>query len=159
MTTIIVPSCGYLNSGIKKLWNIAKLAKKRSLQISNEDEVGDNVIALDVVKRKLLYAKKTPETSSCLIIDLNNLEKCTIKKEYTSINAGELQTKKLHHFLKSILLHLVFKNGSSAVSLPLFDGQKEQQGNVEQLEAHAKKWETLVTKLLSIPIKEGIKMG
>jgi hypothetical protein len=69
MTTIIVPLFRYLDSRIKKLWSITKLRKRRSLNISNQDEIGANVIALDVVKRKLLYAKKTPNISLYLIID------------------------------------------------------------------------------------------
>lgn len=154
MTTIIVPFAGFLNSRIKRLCNITKLAKRTSLTISNQDVVGANVIALDVVKGRLLFAKKTPDTSSCLIIDLKNLETCSIRKEYNSINAGELKTRKLHHFLKSIFLDLVFKNGSSAVSLPLFDSKKEQQDNIEQLEAKAKKWATIVSKLLPTQIRE-----
>ena len=154
MTTIIVPICGYLNSRIKRLLNVSKLVKRRRLNFSSEEEVGDNIIGLDLLKRKLLYAKKAPDTSSCLIIDLNNLEKCIIKKEYNSIDAGELNTKKLHHFLKSIFLNLVFKNGSRTVSLPLFDAQKEQQGNLEQLETQAKKWQKIVSKILPIQIRE-----
>ena len=152
MKTIIVSFYGYLNSRIKKPWNITKLAKGRCLNISNQDEVGPHVIALDMMKRKLLYVKTTPTASSCSIIDLNDLEACSIKKEYNSIDAGELKTKKLHHFLKSVFLNLVFKNGSRTVSLTLFDAQKEQPGNIEQLEAKAKKWESIVSKLLPVHI-------
>ncbi len=101
MKTVIVTFYGYLNSSIKRPWNIMKLAKKRSLNISNQDELGTHVIALDTINRKLLYAKTTPNTSSCSIIDLNDLEACSIKKEYNSINAGELETKKLPNFLKT----------------------------------------------------------
>jgi hypothetical protein len=154
MTTIIVPLYGYLNSRIRKLWNITKFAKRRRLNISKQDEVGGNFIALDVIKRKLLYAKRTPGTSSCLIIDLNQLEACTIRKEYSSIDAGQLKTKKLQHFLKTILLNLVFKNGAGSLSLPLFDARKEQQVNIEQLEAKAKKWESLVSKVLPLHKRE-----
>ena len=154
MTTIIVPFHEYSNGRVKKLWNITKLAKRRSLSISNQDEVGTNVIALDVVKRKLLYANTSPGTSSCLIVDLNNLEKCTVKKEYNSINAGDLMKKKLHHFLKRVFLHLVFKNRSGEISLPMFDAQREQNNNVEHLETIVKKWESIVTKLLPIPKRE-----
>nr|AIA15638.1 Unknown Function [uncultured bacterium] len=149
MTAVIVPLNGYLNSTIKRLCNITKLAKRRRLHISNEDEAGATVIAADAAKRKLLFAKKTTGTASCLIIDINHLEKCSIKKEYNSIGAGELKTKKLHQFLKSIFFHLVFKNGSGSLSLPLFDARKDQQENIEQLEAQASKWEAAVSKLLS----------
>lgn len=156
MTTMIVPFYGYLNNKITRVLNINKLAKRRRSGFSRGDEVGANIIALDLPKRKLLYVKKASGTSSCLIIDLNNLERCTIKKEYNSINAGELNTKKLHQFLKSIFLNLVFKNGSPAVSLSLFDAQKDQQNNVEKLEAQAKKWKTIVSKLLPIRIRERV---
>ena len=154
MTTIIVPFHEYSNGRVKKFWNITKLAKRRSLSISNHDEIGTNAIALDVAKRKLLYANTAPGTSTCLIVDLNNLEKCTVKKEYNSINAGDLLKVKLHHFLKRIFLQLVFKNRSGTISLPMFEAQHEQNSNVEQLETIVKKWETIVTKLLTIPKRE-----
>ncbi|MCW3112523.1 MAG: hypothetical protein JWR18_919 [Segetibacter sp.] len=152
MRTVIVPFYGYLNSSIKKLWNLAKFAKKRSLHFSSQEEVGAHLMALDVLKRKLLYARKTPRTTSCLIIDLNQLQACSLKKEYSSIAAGELKSKKLHHFLKSVFLNLVFKNGT--VSLPLYDVQKQQQGDVEQLETQAKKWQNNLSKLLPVQIRE-----
>jgi hypothetical protein len=151
MRTVIVPVYGYLNSRVKKVWNIRKLAKERSLYFSSHGQVGDNVMALDILKRKLLYARKTPATTSYLIVDLNGLEGCSLKKEYSSIAAGELKYRKLHHFLKSVFLNLVFKNRT--VSLPLYDVKKQQQGDVEQLEAQAKKWETIVSKMGIVQMK------
>ena len=154
MTSIIVPLHEHSNGRIKKFWNITKLAKRRSLSISNHDEIGTNVIALDVGKRKLLYANTTPGRSSCLIVDLNNLERCTVKKEYNSINAGDLIKMKLHQFLKRIFIHLVFKNRSGTISLPMFEAKQEQNNNMEQFERIAKKWESIVTKLLTIQKRE-----
>ena len=157
MTTIIVPLYGHLKNGFKRLWSITKLAKKRRLNISMLDEVGANVIALDDVKRKLLFTKSAPGTSSCLIIDLDNLETCILKKEYNSINAGDLKKKKLHQFLKSMFLHLVFKNGTGPVSLRLFDSQNRQQDNVAEIEEKAAKWQTIVSKLLPIAIPKTVQ--
>jgi len=154
MTTIIVPFYGYLNSRIKRLWNITKIAKRRSLYFSSKDEVGANVIAVDAQKRKLLYLKKASSTSSCLIIDLTTLERCSVRKEYNSIAAGELKTRKLHHFLKSIFLNLGFKNGSRTITLPLYEAETDNQEDVGQIEIKAKRWETIVSKLLPIQIKE-----
>ncbi len=154
MRTIIIPLFGYLNRKIGRLWNVTKFAKRRKLNISNRDEVGSHIIALDTQKRKLLFAKKKPDASSCLVVDLTNLKTCTLKKEYTSINSGELKTKKLHQFLKSIVLRLVFGNGSEMVSLPLFDAQTEMADNIEQLEVQAKKWEGLVLKMIPAQTRE-----
>lgn len=154
MTTNIVPFYGYLDSRIRRVWNITKIAKKRSLYFSSPDEVGANVIAVDVQRRKLLYLKKTTKASSCLIIDLSTLENCSVRKEYNSIDAGELKNKKLHNFLKSIFLNLGFKNNSNRIMLPLYEEETDRYEDVIQVEAKAKKWETIVSKFRPVQIKE-----
>jgi hypothetical protein len=154
MTTIIVPFYGYVKSKIKGLWNLAKIAKERSLNFSRHDDVGAYVIALDSRKKTLLYLRKAPNISSCLIIDLTNLVSCSIRKQYNSINAGDLNTGKLHDFLSAISLNLRFKNNPGSLSLPLYEAQKDNREDVEQLEKKVKKWETNVLKLLPIQIKE-----
>ncbi len=154
MTTIIVPYDTYSNGRIIRIDNLAKLAIKRNLKITNKDELGSNVIALDEARGKLLYAATEPGTASCLILDLNKMESCTIKKEYNSIAAGDLLKNKLHHFLHRIYLKLVFKNRSGSVSLPILDSKKQATENVEQLEKLASKWQKIVAKLLVHPKRE-----
>lgn len=154
MTTIVVPFYGYLNSKIKRLWSITKFAKRRSLFFTSHDEIGANLIALDAQKRKLLYFKKRSNGSCCLIVDLSNLEKCSIKKEYNSINAGELKSKKLHRFLKGIFLNLGFKNPSRVVTLPFYIAETDLQEDVAQAEVSAKKWEEIVSKFKPAGLRE-----
>ena len=154
MTSIIVPGYGLLNREIKGLLNLAKIAKAGRLRFSTNDEVGANVIALDTRRKKLFYLKKGPNTPSCLIIDLNNLVSCSIKKQYNSINAGDLNTKKLQDFLKSIFINLSFKNGYRTLSLPLYDAQKDKESDIEQLEEKANRWKTIVSKFLPIQVRD-----
>ena len=154
MKTIIVPLRGYLNGRIKKFWSLTNFAKTRRFNISNQDDIGDNVIALDVVKRKLLYAKKNANTPSCLIIDLKDLDSCTLTRQYNSIGAGELSKKKLSEFLKSISLNLHFKNSPRIVSLPLFEAEHDVQGDREVIEAKAERWGNIVSLLFRLPAVE-----
>jgi hypothetical protein len=151
MANIIVPFREYTNSRFNKTRGLADFAKTHSLAISTHDEAGTHLLALDEVKRKLLYANTTPGSSSYLIADLNQLEICTIKQEYTCIPAGKLKNRKLHHFLKSIFLNLVFKYGAGTLSIPLFDAQKDKPHNIENLQAKAKKWSAIISKLLPCP--------
>jgi hypothetical protein len=148
MTTIIVPIYGFLSSRIKRVLSLSKIAKERKLSISNLEEVGTGVMAIDTTKRKLLYLKNAPGTSSCMIIDLKNLRECTIKKQYDGIKAGDLNKRKMSDFLKNIFLNLRFKNDSASVSLPLYQAQHDKQDDVGQLEEKAKKLETMVSRLL-----------
>jgi hypothetical protein len=151
MTAIIIH--GYLNDKFRKLWNIAKSAKK-SLWRSSKGVIGTKAIAVDTQKRKLFYLKKTPNASSCLIIDLNNLEKCTIKKEYNSITAGELKVNKLHLFLKRIFLNLKMKNSSGTVTLTLYDAHSDGHEDVLEAEVFAHKWEKMISNIKPVQTKE-----
>ena len=149
MTTIIVPFDGYTNPGIDTTWDIEKIARRRKLAITSPDEIGTTIFALDPAKRTLLFAKKDVAKARCLIVDLNNIDRCSIKKEYESINAGELKYKKLFHFIKRICINLGVKNSSRSVSLSLFDSGRNQPGNVEMIEKKAHKWMAIVSKLIA----------
>jgi hypothetical protein len=146
MTTIIAPFSMKLTSKIQNAYNLAKAARKRNVCFSAHDALGVNVIALDIQQRKLLYLKQSLKASSCLIIDLNDVKQCSINKEYTGINAGELKTKKLQDFLKSIFLKLRFKSNSHTVTLPFYQAETDGEQDIEQVEAKAKRWETIISK-------------
>lgn len=152
MKTFIVPLNKPLIKRIRKIWADTYKSKKHVLHSTGANNEGDRFMALDVPKKQLLYAKNKSNASSCLIIDLKHLEKCSIKKEYGHINAGELNSRKLYHFIKTIILKLVFKNGSGSLSIPLFDAQNETHNNIDKLEADVREWEDMVTKML--PVKE-----
>lgn len=153
MSAIIVPIHAAPVGGIPRP------AEKRNFLVSNKDEVGSSVIALDGSRGILLYTRKTRGNSVDLIVDLNNVETCGIKKEYNSINAGELKKKKLHHFLKSIKLILVFKDKIRSVSLPFFDAQNDRGGNLEIVETKAEKWRNMVTNLLTLKMAINLENG
>ena len=150
MTTIIVPFDGYTTGSINTTWDLERIARKRKLAITSPDEVGTTILALDAAKRTLLFAKKDAAKARCLVIDLNNIDRCSIKKEYESINAGELKYKKLFHFIKRICINLGVRNSSRNVSLSLFDSSRDHRGNVEIIETKAHKWMAIVSKLLPI---------
>jgi hypothetical protein len=150
MTTIIVPFDGYTSGSTDTTWDIEKIARNRKLAITSPDEVGTTILALDAAKRTLLFAKKDAAKARCLVIDLNNIDRCSIKKEYESINAGELKYKKLFHFIKRICINLGVRNSQRNVSLSLFDSSRDQRGNVEIIETKAHKWMAIVSKLLPV---------
>lgn len=154
MRTTKIPLYGFLNSRIQRLKNLAKIAMSSRLNISNLDDVGNNVIAMDPVQKKLLYLEHEPGNSSCLIVDLNNLQDCSIKKQYNGIKAGGLTNKKMEAYLKNIFLNLRFKHDAAPVTLSLYESLKDKQDDIEQLEVKAKKWQQLVSTLLPVKIPE-----
>lgn len=147
---------GYLNNKFRRHWNNIRFSK-RNLIHANENGSGANILALDSQTRKLFYFKKCQKTSFCLIIDLNNLERCTIKKEYHSIDAGNLKANKLHYFLKSIFLNFKLKNSPGIFSFPFYSSNpksRHDDNDVIEAEFKAKNWEAVVSQLKPMPIKE-----
>ena len=126
--------------------------KDKNVSFSKEEALGENLIAIDTDKRKLMYFKKDTNIPSFLMIDLQDVDSCTIKKQYKSTDAGALKKNKLADYMKNIFLQLDFKNGSRKVDLPFFEDQKDKPEDIEQLEAKAKEWERMVTKLVHLQL-------
>jgi hypothetical protein len=150
MIRTIIPIRGILNNRIKRFFKLGKVAKERKLRFSAIDEVGNNLLAIDTTQNTLVYLKHKTATSSCLLIDVNNLKECTIEKKYAAINAGELNRKSISAFLKSIFLKLRFKNTSATIKVPFYDADDRRQVDVEQLEAKARKWALIVSGVMPL---------
>lgn len=110
------------------------------------DKLGNSIIALDAEKKQLLFLTKKSQTASCIMIDLNDLNKCSVTKEYHSIKAGDLKRNKLFRFLKNIFLNL--HSGTKPVTLSVYNAQQDSNADVRLLESKAKKWQNIVSKFL-----------
>jgi len=154
MITIVAPFYSYFNKKIKELKNRNRMANIKKMLFWKQEELGGNQIALDITKRKLLYFNKVNNKPACLIISLKDIHSCTIKKQYNGIHAGGLMKQKLQDYLKSILLHLSFNNGSHSIALPFYEEQGNKKDEATYLEIKAKEWETTISKLLTKPVAE-----
>ncbi len=153
MITIVAPFYRYLNGKIKALWKRNNLSNNKKLLFWKQDALGSNAIALDITKRKLLYFNQVNDRSSCLMIDLKDVQSCTIKKLYHSIAAGGLVQKKLQDYLKTILLHFSFKNSHPSITISFYE-ESDKNEEAEFLEIKAKEWEATISKLLIKKIAE-----
>ena len=149
MRIFIVPFYIWLTGKIKNRGLKPGIAL-RQLPFSTQKKFGDKIIALDTRKNKLLFLKKVNNKPSCVIIDLNGLQNCTINKQYADIKAGELKDKKLNSFLKSIFLNLHFK--SNKISIPFFEQKQDKEGDIDKLENEAVKWRSIISKILPPPL-------
>ena len=154
MTAIIVPLIVRVNSKIKRYWNIYEFVKRCKLCFSKHDTIGNKFIGLDALKRKLFYIEHGSNKPTCTVINLKEVDKCTIKRQYKNIDAGALKKRKLQDFLTTIFLQLSFKHNSKLINLPFFEKGRDPMPNLEELEAKAHAWETVVSKLLVTDIRE-----
>jgi hypothetical protein len=149
MTTIILHISHYLKNNFLRLNKLnEQLARKFKLFLYKIDVLGNSLIGLDLIKRKLVYVQQNNKKTKGIVVDLQNLESCTVKKQYDSIEPGGLKTKKLHEYLKTVILEFRFINDSRVVVLSFFERQKDKMLNILELEAKAMEWERTISNLL-----------
>ena len=139
---------------IKRFWNMNEFVKKFKLGFSKHDILGSKFIGLDKLKRRLFYIEQSNDQPACITINLKDVERCTIKKQYNNIEAGALKKQKLYEFLTAIFLQVSFKDNSRLIDLPIFEKKEDKILNMEELEAKVKAWETTVSELLPINLRE-----
>ena len=154
MATIIVPLYGFLRKRINAPLRLTKIAKAKSLTFSSVSKIGSYIIAIDNIRKKLLYFKNKSHTKSCVMIDLNQLSACSIRKQYNSIEAGALNQTRLSVFLKNIYMVLRFNKQHRPVSIPLYETSTDNNINVEDIERQANMCAIVISKLLPPQIEE-----
>lgn len=116
------------------------------------DKLGNGKITLDIAKKQLLFLTNSTQTASCLVIDLNTLNRCSVTKEYDTIQAGALKRNKLCRFLKNIYLNL--ESGNEPVTLVVYNANQDTRADVRLLERKAKKWQSIISKFLKDKVQK-----
>jgi hypothetical protein len=110
--------------------------------------LGRKFIGVDKLKTKFFYIEQNNNKPTFIEINLKDVERFIVKKQYNNIEAGALKKRKLYEFLTSIFLQVNFKHNSKVIELPILGKKRDKIMNMEELEAKVKAWETIVSELL-----------
>jgi hypothetical protein len=135
---------------MKQFLHLSEQGTKNELSFSSQEMVGHTIIGLDGIRRKLLLLEEKNGKEFHYTIDLEEIESCTLKKTYHAIKAGDLKRKKIEDFIDSIALQFAFKNRMHyPVSLNFYESSKDSPTELKQRALKAKKWQTVLSKLLT----------
>jgi len=129
-------------------FQLNKLGSKFNLSFSSYVTLGNKIIGLDVMKRKLLIAEKINGLFRPYFIELNKVSVITVQKIYNSIKAGDLKKRRIEEFLQSICLQLEFVNGENTIVLPFYERTIDDIHNLKWLESKARNWQMMLSKML-----------
>ncbi|HWJ89982.1 MAG TPA: hypothetical protein VNR87_02665 [Flavisolibacter sp.] len=119
---------------------------ENNLSFSSQEVLSHCVLGLDGVNRKILVVTKEGDGFSSLIIDLNEIKLCTVKKVFGTINVGDLKEHKLNQYLEKIVLHFEF-SGQDPVEIVFYRNIDNHIYEAQELEHKAKHWETILSKM------------
>ena len=152
MHTVLIYLSRFISRKLKKQASLSLLRKELNLAVTKQENLRNQFIGFDRLKRKLLLVRKQGNRLVCCIVNLQDLQWCSVKKVYNAIGAGELKGRSLNHHLQSVSLQLGFKGNTSLVSVPFFESRHHTVNESAVLEAAANRWARFLSQLLPKPL-------
>ena len=125
-----------------------ELVSKYNMSFSGHDVLGNKIMGMDGIKKKLLILEETNDHSHSYLVDLDTVAAITVKKIYNSIKAGELKKRKIAEFLKTIQLQFEFSNGKEDLVLPFYESTTDNISELPGLERKIKNWQMILSKMM-----------
>lgn len=136
-----------------KFQQLSELGSKFDLSFSSHMVIGNKLLALDGIKKSLLVLEAN---NTSYTIELNKVTAVSVKRTYSSITPGELNTKSIEEFLSTIELQFEYDNNRT-VCLPFYDCQKDDPESLPRLERNAKNWQMILSKMAFVPTNRMIR--
>lgn len=132
----------------RELINVAsKAGASLGLSFSSMEIFKDKIIGLDGVKRQLLILDFLND-NTVISIRLADIKECSLKKEYEQVNFGNEKKTDMEQRLNKICLRFSFRNRPDHFFLSFYDSMLHSVYEIAELEAKAKHWELLLSKLM-----------
>lgn len=133
----------------KKFMQLGELGSANGLSFASQEMVKKTIMALDAVNRKLAMVEESGDAFVTLIIALDDIQKCTIKKEYTRIVHEGRKSQAIEMLLNEIALTFDFKNNKApVVKIRFYDINVNSICQLPALEKKAADWEIMLIKLI-----------
>lgn len=120
----------------------------RGISFSSQEMLHDRIIGLDRQHQRLLVFDYI-RTELVTIIKLPDVKDCILTREYQHINFGNDKKAEMEKSMRFILLTFSFKNKPEQFTLSFYDSIRHSVYEMQELEQKARKWETLLSKLIT----------
>jgi len=135
--------------------HFSKLGTGNNLSFSSQEILENCIIGLDGIQRKLLILKKIDKDEyDSILLDLNEVRKCSKKNIYTRVNIGTSKKERFENHLDKIVLDFDFIDNRQPVQILFFEPITNHVFAMLELEQKAKKWETILSQITNTGLKK-----
>jgi hypothetical protein len=132
----------------KLLSQFSHAGTSHGLSFSSQEILRNKIIGLDGIHRKFVMVNEKEE---CKVVALDEVKKCEVVKFFETYKMGDPKNNDTERHLTSIELLFQFKKNNDPVSIAFYDNMIHPVYEAEPMEAKAKDWEILLSKLLQAP--------
>jgi len=141
-----------------KFLQLSELGSKFNLTFSSHLALGNRIIALDGLRKKLMVVEMNNAVSRPYIVELDRVKAISLKKTYSSIKPGELDKRGLREFLESVYLQFEYMNEDKTIVLPFYEREKDRYQDLSRLERNAGNWQMILSKMANTPTSNPVKV-
>ena len=123
-------------------------AKKENLAPSKKEILGNLVIGVDDINKKLIILKKKGDEYHTMVIDLKEVRDCSKRKIYHRIDISMGDKEKYQNYVEEIVLSFDIPLRLKQEDIPFYDSGVHGLRNLAEAEQKATEWETTIRKLL-----------
>ncbi len=120
-----------------------------NLSIAQQEILGIRVIGFDHMNNKLLFLEAGEDKHDGYLIDLDEIQSCTVKKVYGIIHTGQAKRKSAEAYVDAVTLQLDYTNGAKYIALPFYDKATIRVFEIRQRAEQAKEWQDLLSTRLA----------
>jgi hypothetical protein len=120
-------------------------ATEFNFSLSKMERIGSRVIALDDEKNKILFLGRTKKKYDGYLVDLAEIEKCTVKKKHELSGAAYIKHLGVDAFVDTVVLQLNYKNGTRPLSLPFYEKGKDPFYELRKRTEQAEEWQLFLS--------------
>ena len=129
-----------------KYLQMSKLGTDHNLAFSSCVVIGDKILGLDGVKRKLLVSDGSHDPVESFIIELDKVKAVSMTKEYSDIKPGDLPGRRIEEFLKTIQLRFEYHDKDDVVTF--YQRDRDGIGVRSWLEKMSRNWQIMLSKIV-----------
>lgn len=137
------------NEGNFKLFSLA--GSNHGLSFSKLEILKNKIIGLDNFHRAVLIYEF--ENENAIRINMKEVNNCTFNKQYDSIDTGTDKKAKMEKHLSSIDLKFSIKRSTEPILISFYNSSVNNIYEMTELEAKAKEWETVLSKMIVKELK------
>lgn len=135
---------------------LGELQSKFDLSFSSYLVLGNQLIALDGIKKSLLVWETNKDLNQSYVIELNKVAAVSVEKSYGSIRPDDLYVSGSEDFVKRIDLQFKYSH-KKAIVLPFYDCDIDEIRDLSRLERSARDWQLILSKLVGSQTNNIIK--
>ena len=126
-----------------------KAGEENGLSFSSQEVLRNKIIGLDGLNRKFVVVN---ENEVSRVISIDDVRKCSMQKNLETYTRTDEKSSGYEMFVKSIFLQFDFKDKRPTETVIFYDNLLQPQAEEKQMEAKAKDWEIILSKMIIDPI-------